>query len=341
MQNATVLGILQKYGLRAGTVFPAQKGYRNVSHPVRLEDGRIVNLILYKREPGIIETIRRTNKVSQFLADRGFPVRAPLEDRIVKVANGRTARYACLYNYLEGETIPWEAYTQNHIKLLGKSMAELHMALVKYAEPLPQVTNEYVSITTRMEHYFDDQPVSQAVQSKLNLKVQTKVFTRFQHILAFCEKLPGQQALHMDFVRSNILFGPDAVPRITGIIDFEKAAYGPVLFDVARTLAFLLVDCKYKPTEKIQKYFLESGYQKRGGRQLERIVVRGKDETRLLLDELIDLFLLYDFYKFLRHNPYEFLHQNEHFVRTRNLLLQRGVITTTSIGSPLAETLLQ
>lgn len=322
-------------------LYPVQKGYRNESHPARLEDGRMVNLILYKCEPGIVDIIRRSNTLGRFLADKGFAVRTPLENRIVQVAAAHAVRYACIYTYLEGETIPWEAYTQRHIKLLGQTMAEMHTALARYQEPLPHVTDEYAAIMHRLERYFADPQVRSAVRSKLNLSISDKVFTRFQHILSFCETLPGQQALHMDFVRSNILFASDREPRITGIIDFEKAAYGHPLFDVARTLAFLLVDCKYKPADKVRKYFLESGYQKRGHRRLGRVAVRTQGARRQLLEELVDLFLLYDFYKFLRHNPYEFLHQNEHYTRTRSLLLQRGVITTTPIGSPLAESLLQ
>lgn len=342
MQAVTVRRILSHYGLEAAEIAAVQKGYRNESYPVRLEDGRTVNLILYKREPGIVDTVRRANAVSRFLDGRGFPVRVPLDSRVVRVAAGGTARYAGVYTYLEGKTIPWEAYTQAHLKLLGQTMAEMHRALKGYDGPaLPKVAAEYQAIVARMRRYFADPHVARAASDKLELAVPRRVFTRLWHILDFCEKLPGQQALHMDFVRSNILFDGDREPRIAGIIDFEKAASGHQLFDVARTLAFLLVDCKYKPTDKVRKYFLTSGYQRHGRRQLERITVQGSGKRRLLLEELVDLFLLYDFYKFLRHNPYEFLAQNEHYIRTRNLLLECGVITTTPIGSALAETLLQ
>ncbi len=70
--------------------------------------------------------------------------------------------------------------------------------------------------------------------------------------------------LHMDFVRGNILYSQNHELRISGILDFEKAAYGSPLFDIARTYAFLLVDCKYKSEKEIGKYFLRSGYIKRG-----------------------------------------------------------------------------
>jgi len=330
MEYITVQRILDMYGLRAVQVYPSQKGYRNESHPVKLADGRMANVILYKSEPNVTELIKRVHDVSTFLAQAGLPVRAPIDTRTMRLTGKAHARYAGVYAYLPGETIPWEAYTQSHIKLLGQTLAELHSALTAYAgSSLPAVTDEYRIIIARMERYFSDVPVRQAMSEKLGLRVEAKVFTRLPYILSFCEKLPHQQALHMDFVRSNILFSHDHEPRVAGIIDFEKAAYGHLLFDVSRTLAFLLIDCKYKPADKVSKYFLDSGYQKRGHGRLEKIAVRGSGGQRPLLEELIDLFLLYDFYKFLRHNPYESLPQNEHFVRTRGLLLARNVITTT------------
>ncbi len=113
---------------------------------------------------------------------------------------------------------------------------------------------------------------------------------------------------------------------VTGILDFEKTAYGHPLFDIARSLAFLLIDCKYKDAAKIRKYFLQSGYAKRGQTTLPLINLHTRDTSVSLLEQLIDLFLLHDFYKFLLHNPYESLARNEHYQRTEQLLLERGLI---------------
>jgi aminoglycoside phosphotransferase (APT) family kinase protein len=120
----------------------------------------------------------------------------------------------------------------------------------------------------------------------------------------------------MDFVRGNILFSGF---EITGILDFEKTALGHPIMDMARTLAFLLVDCKYKTEEKVNKYFVQSGYTKRGANK-ETI----NDDDRGLL---VEMFLLYDLYKFLRHNPYESLYENEHYIRTKDILVKYGVIS--------------
>jgi Ser/Thr protein kinase RdoA (MazF antagonist) len=326
--NKTVLQqILEQYGLPASVVLSTEKGYRNESHPLILPDGQKVNLILYKSEPGILQKIQDANRVSNYLSKRGFPARRTVDDRIIQLRAGDRLQYGALYYYLPGVTIPWEAYTMAHIKLLGKTMSDMHMAL--QALPKPATTNvadEHLSIVGRMQRYFADEQVRKAIQEKLGLAISDRVFTQLEKIIRICRDLPDQQTLHMDFVRGNILFSKDPEPGITGILDFEKTACGSPLFDIARTFAFLLVDCKYKPSEKIRKYFLASGYNKKRARKFKNYQL---DDHETLLDALTELFLIYDFYKFLRHNPYESLHANEHFVRTRNLLQRYGIIELT------------
>ena len=340
MTAETVCRIVRMYGLEPSATHSMLSGYRNESYPVKLADGRFINVILYKREPDVVALIKRTNKLSSYLRAKQLPVRFPLDDRMMQLHTGAATRYAALYNFLNGSTIPWEAYTMEHLKLLGQSLAQLHDSVADYSDPtLPRVIDVCTAQCIRMERYFDETTVRQAVAIKLGLSVPRKVFTTARYILKNCEKLP-MQPLHMDFVRSNILFSENPI-RVVGILDFEKAAVGHPLFDIARTLAFLIVDCKYKPEPKIRKYFLLSGYQKRGKRQIEHIAVRTTLGRRPLLEYLIDFFLLHDLYKFLRHNPYESLADNEHFIRTRDLLLSRDVITTTTTGSQRQQELLQ
>jgi Ser/Thr protein kinase RdoA (MazF antagonist) len=323
--------ILKAYGLQYSHTLPMQKGYRNQSYPVVLQDGSIVNLILYKSEPGILAKIKNANAVSGFLADRGFPARHTVSSRIIRLhETGRDReKYGALYNYLDGHTIPWEAYTQDHIKMLGKVMSDMHAALAQFSyEQLSEVADEYLAINQRMRTYFSDVFVQRALADKLLLKIDPDIFGQFEQLLTGCKLLPGKQPLHMDFVRSNILFSDEPADgtvkvSISGILDFEKTAYGHPLFDIARTLAFLLVDCKYKEPAKIRKYFLGSGYIKRGEAMLP---VRHAQ----LLEPLVGLFLFYDFYKFLRHNPYESLPDNEHFIRTVELLMPRHLLRSVA-----------
>jgi Ser/Thr protein kinase RdoA (MazF antagonist) len=329
MYQETVARILQKYGLDYNKIDEPQKGYRNQSFPVHLTDGSTINLILYKREPGILEKIKAANAVSGYLHEQGFPARYAISSRIIQLKAEGYLKYGALYNYLDGHTIPWDGYTQDHLKVVGKTMSDMHAALVELSyDELADVTDEYLDIVVRMREYFSDASVQRALAEKLLLRVSPEVFDEFVQLLTGTKLLPGKQPLHMDFVRSNILFQEDDGEfkvKVSGILDFEKTAYGHPLFDIARTLAFLLVDCKYKESAKVRKYFLGSGYIKRGEATLP-------SKYMGMLDPLLNLFLFYDFYKFLRHNPYESLPDNEHFMRTAQLLIPRHlVVPTTSV----------
>ncbi len=335
MHDGLVERILQKYGVSYDRVFDVQKGYRNESYPVMITEGGMANLVLYKSEPGMLERVRRSNGVSNFLHTGGFPARHTIDDRLIRLTGSERVKYASLYAYLPGSTIPWEAYTQQHLKAIGKTMSDMHACLQNYevASDLPSVAIEYKRIFRRMLRYFDDPTIRAALRMKLSIEIDPAVMHNCIRILQASDSLPCQQALHMDFVRGNILFATDKAStsaEISGILDFEKTAYGHPIFDVARTLAFLLVDCKYKPQDKVLKYFLQSGYIKRGASSFRSVTIKGRSNAASLLDELVVIFLVHDFYKFLRHNPYEHLPLNEHFVRTRDILFERNIVQTVT-----------
>lgn len=314
-------------GLPIRTIDAPQSGYRNTSYPLRLTDGQTVNLILYKREPQIRFTIRAANLVSNHLAAQGFPTRRTLDSRIIAIRSGTTVRYGALYNYLPGQTIPWDGYTMDHIKLLGFAMGQMHRNLqaFPYTNRLLGAGTIHLSLSERIGAYMTQPGVIAAAQTKLGLSWAAMPFESLTTLWQQINKLPHHQPLHLDFVRGNILFGSAeptsrfAIDRlaITGILDFEKTAWGHPAIDLARTLAFLLVDCNNKTEAQIKRYFLDSGYHKRGN---------GQQPSPELLEPLINFFLIHDFYKFLRHNPYEYLPQNYHFRRTRDLLLSRNLL---------------
>lgn len=314
--------ILHFYGLTAKSFLTPEKGYRNHSHPVVLRDGTQVNLIVYKNEPGILPVIRAAHAVAAQAAHAGIPCRLQADPRILTIKSGGEVRYAALYVYLPGHTIPWDGYTMKHLKAVGEMLSNLHASLSNFAPPvaLESVIDTCLALTQRMESYFIQEGVQKALSEKLDLRIHPALFGRYSHILTACRQLKGGQPLHMDFVRGNILFDDSA--QITGVLDFEKTAHGPPIFDIARTYAFLLIDIPYKSEEKLYKYFITSGYNKRGKAHFSPIRFEGAP----LLDELVRFYLLYDFYKFLRHNPYESLPLNDHFVRTGAYLVRCGLI---------------
>lgn len=336
MQQATIARAYALYGIRDIHLLTRQKGYRNTSFPGILSNGIKLNFILYKNENLMKERIRRIHVVSRHLRQHGLPVRIPYDPRIITLQASGITQYGALYDYLPGSTIPWEGYTKHHIKLLGMALGRMHAVLpsLQVNNP-PHVSNEYVAICDRMAAYFASPGVQKALQHKLGLTITRGAFDFYKDVLRVADKLPGGHMLHMDFVRGNVLFekathqdtilqtGPH---RISGILDLEKTTYGHPVFDLARTLAFLLVDSKYKTAEEIRKYFLISGYVKRGKQKIPNITHGLSGQKKDLLEILIELFLVHDFYKFLRHNPYESLYENEHYMRTQTLLLEKGCV---------------
>jgi Ser/Thr protein kinase RdoA (MazF antagonist) len=321
------LEIAEQYGLRKARVLEAQAGYRSRIFPISAE-GKDICLAIYKNEPGILGRIKSANAMSNNLAAKGFPARKNADPRIIRIKAKNSTRYASLYEYLPGTVIPWEAYTRAHLKLSGSAMARMHLLLKGYPiDGLPAVETELILIAKRMSRYFMDGGVKNAMASRLNLSFSDELINRYAAIIRAARRLPDRQPLHMDFVRGNILFsGPNDDLSITGIIDFEKAAVGHRSFDVARSLAFLYSDSKYKTHEQVHKSFLISGYI-RGGGKLSKVVFKKDGVPIDLLESLMEFFWLHDFYKFLKHNPYQDLHGNEHYLWTAEILLKRGLLS--------------
>jgi Ser/Thr protein kinase RdoA (MazF antagonist) len=328
MGDEVITKVLRRYGVKHSRLLAIQKGYRNESHPIVLENGDTLNLILYKSEPNILSRIKRANAIADYLSNQGLPTRKTHDTRTISLSSGNHIKYGALYTYLQGKTIPWEAYTQEHLKVLGQTMSDMHYHLSRFPNKLENnIADEYSDIFERMCTYFSQITVQKALRSKLNLSVDIQTISNSRKILIECKKLKGQQPLHMDFVRGNVLFKSPKSPVLSGILDFEKTSQGHPLFDISRTLAFLFIDCKFKSETKIRKYFLYSGYTKRGKATLKDVRIKKKNSTGSLLEQLVTIFLLHDFYKFLRHNPYESLESNEHFVRTRNILVSRNCLS--------------
>lgn len=316
MYKSALPRVLDMYGIKYRHIFDCQKGYRNEIWPILTDSDEMINVTFYKREIGIVERIKNADAVSDFLSLSGLPVRKRIDNRTLMLKNGNLTTNIGVYNYLSGATIPWEAYTMEHIKTLGGTMSDMHAFLSQMpSNNLPSVYDEYLSIIKRMKRYFDKAEIQYAIKNKLDLQINLERLERYKELLQKYNEMPNQQSLHMDFVRGNILFEKD---KISGILDFEKTALGHPIMDIARTFAFLLVDCKYKTVDKVIKYFLYSGYQKRG-----RNKDIGDDNDR---SKFVEMFLFYDLYKFLLHNPYESLYLNEHYLRTRDILIKRGVI---------------
>lgn len=338
LTDAVARRILSEYGFSDTglSLKPAMHGYRNTVYPFTSNRGGGC-LIVYKPEKDITSRVRRVNRLGLELAAAGLPVRAPLDPRIMTIMHRNHLIPVAVYTYLPGGTIAWEGYTRRHLKLLGWALGSLHrhMQTIPMAT-YPTVVSLYSTILQRMAAYFQDTAIQTAMTDKLGVELDCRSLEHMKLFLGACGNLPTQ-VLHMDFVRGNILFGnpghgsPFAIGDIalTGIIDFEKAAAGHPLFDIARTLAFLYADCASKTPLQLRRYVIDAGYRKRGLHAVKATSVSLPDGIKCdVLETAVTLFLLHDLYKFLRSNPYESLQKNHHYCRTRDLLVQRKMMRT-------------
>lgn len=323
------------YNVAYFEVGSVQKGYRNESYRLKLASGEEVNLIFHKNEKEAYERIRSANKASAILSKVHFPVRTRYDTRMLKLSDSKKEIYAGLYTYLPGATIPWEAYAKDHIKLLGWAMSDMHGVWRQSQQCVAvDIIDELHPLLARMHRYFSTPEIQEALKTKLGIEA-VEDLQRFEPLLNRLGSMPMSEKhiLHMDLVRGNALFdnkgeSPWYIDNLylSGVIDFEKTAMGHPVFDIARTLAFLLVDCATKDRTSIYKYFLQSGYNKRGESSFRRDSRIAYLPAYQVLNQLIGFFLFHDFYKFLKHTPYESLESNHHFVRTRNILIDYGMI---------------
>lgn len=322
------------YCLDISKVRKLEGGFRNQCFKVDSDDKSYV-LIIYKAEKGIRKLIDNAHSVASLLHSKGFPVRTNLKtknkkDYIYKKISS-IYHFIALYNFLEGVTIPWEAYTRRHLKSIGKTLSDMHYAL-KNSEVKELKGNlpKWELITAKeissMKRYF--KKVEPWIIKKLKLKLNwLNIDKTFKNLIKDTGTYP-KNIMHYDFVRGNILFSNrinknfDIYP-ITGILDFEKVCVGPEITDIARTLAFLLVDCKFKDVITVCKRFLINGYIKRGKNKLDPNIFKTQEFNNSLI-----FFWLRDFWKFLEYNPYEYLHMNEHYKRTKKVLLDRKILLT-------------
>ncbi|HQM15633.1 MAG TPA: phosphotransferase [Candidatus Woesebacteria bacterium] len=320
---------------------PTQTGYRNCVVPLDPITSSLPKLclIFYKNEPRILPKIKLANQVSNNLAERGWPTRHTVGDhsRILVITLAAKPHYCCLYNYLPGTTIAWEDYTSHHLKLMGQALGFLHRDLLNFSQNIQSISsNECLNLKDKLNdlyNYFVRIDVLQAVEQKLKLQVHLKEFRSFLPLLEWLRQHRSHQLIHLDFVRGNLLFESlhTSTARtspfsscylkdskqtyfISGILDFEKVSLGAIELELARCLAFLLVDCERYPPSTIFKSFLLSGYTKRSCHSLPNLQ---------LIKPLIQLYLLIDFYHFLLHNPYEDLIFNHHYQNTVKLLNPR------------------
>jgi thiamine kinase-like enzyme len=307
-----------------------QEGYMNncidifISKPKQRYLGILYNRTRYSPNSRRV-FLEQVYEAAEFLDSEGIPSRTPRRTRdgthitSLKLASENTTRPFGLYSYLPGDTLPWEAYTRRHLRSLGKTMAAIHKIWEDYNGNSSHIPTwkKYLDLDhSKLSRYLSGN--APTILRKLSLTVD---ISKLNDLAERLSHLPEKgQLIHYDLVRGNVLFSKEKktdIYPVTGILDFEKVMLAPVSIDIARTLSFLLVDCRYKTDAEIYRYFRDEGY----GIQADRGI--GGIDNR---SPAVIYFWLRDLWKFLSANPYESLEQNFHFKRTVERLSENGFV---------------
>ncbi len=314
------------------------EGYMNncleISFPNR--DGKFI-IIVYNALnyflPKHKAQLEQAYETAEILSRHGIPCRIPHKTDTgrhlieVKIPGSENKHFFGIYNFLPGSTLPWEGWTRRHLRSLGSTMAKMH-EIWKAARIDTQNLPEWNSYLNHDYEHLCGYFIKNApyIQSKLSLKFDKEACDQLIDSIKQLSQSFESQLIHYDLVRGNVLFSDKKeklIYPIIGIIDFEKVMLAPVIVDIARTLAFLIVDCKYKTENEISRYFFDEGCLAQSENQ------QAKKFSLEALKPLVLYFWLRDLWKFLLSNPYESLKENYHFNKTVEQLIKHKLITTT------------
>lgn len=288
----------------------------------------LYNSMRYRGKKGN-DFLSTLSRVTEYLNEKGFNSRRAIKnkngDYITRItldtSNVLTnPRLLGVYDYIEGSTLEWDAYTRRHLRSAGMKMSQMHRLLKDYkgnVEAVTQWDNYLKTDSSRMLQYMNKN--TEHIINKLHLKFN---ITEAENLVSLLHQdtTTKNQLVHCDFVRGNILFSQKKLQNIyeiTGILDFEKLLFGPIEADISRTMAFLLVDCRYKSSHEIEQYFLTEGY---------ALLGKGASFSISQLNLYMIYYWLRDFWKFLECNPYEDLKKNYHFNKTTEILIEKGFL---------------
>ncbi|RMD98016.1 MAG: homoserine kinase, partial [Deltaproteobacteria bacterium] len=196
-------------------------GLANSNYRVETSEGAFILRLLERqsRDQASFEL-----RVLAFLAARDFPVPRPIPNREGALLGRYRGKDITLFSFIEGEMLR-EIQTL-HLQQVGGALARMHLALRTFPERRPNdydppfLEQELAALFERLPASYH--PLLQQLRDRLAQTAERRGI----------DALP-QGIIHGDLFVDNTKFAGD---RLSGILDFEVAAWGRYLFDVATCL---------------------------------------------------------------------------------------------------------
>lgn len=219
VRQAELEAFLVAYDLGALVEFSGiEAGIENTNYFVTTTAGRFV-LTLFEFTPR--DELGYFLDLMAFLADRGVPCPHPLAARDGTYLRSLNGRPAALVRRLEGRSIP-EPGTA-HCAQIGAALAGLHCA----GRDFPRARDNDRGRAWREQ-------VADLVANHLGAEDRALLATVVADDFLDAEADLPRGVIHADLFHDNALFTGE---RLSGIIDFYYAHTGPLLYDLAVTVA--------------------------------------------------------------------------------------------------------
>jgi homoserine kinase type II len=224
LEPAELENFLRSYGVGpVQAVEPLVGGIENTSYLVTAPGQRCV-VTLYEQDSP--EDVAAFLDLAAELSRRGVPCPRPLRGPRGYLGEIR-GKPAAAAPFVEGESV----FSPNalHMVALGRALATLHLAALDLDLPKggAHLTDVLCPLARRLaEEVREREPrLAELLESEA----------------AFQEGLPESELpaglIHADLFLDNVLFqGTEGAPEVSALLDFELAARGPLLFDLAVVL---------------------------------------------------------------------------------------------------------
>jgi len=263
--------IKKHYNLKISRIAPLGWGHGNMFFYIRA-DGKKYSARIARLRRNLKKRIMFEDRVTKYLTEQGISVKetVPTSDNkeFIEFEDGPIFQ---LQTFLEG-MIP-HPIRRFHIKKAGRFLRKFHDSSKYFYKELPEKLVK--------SHKLDLIPTTKDIKEGINLinlnwkykYHQTDVKGFQSAALDFLTKskeikdhptFKRLDFLHGDYNAGNVVFVND---KISGVLDFEHAAFGPSTYDYGYALAHYSFGFYRKDTKKIMQSFIK-GYGKADDKDL-------------------------------------------------------------------------
>lgn len=171
-----------------------------------------------------------------YLKHQGCPCPLPIKSKKGKYYHEFHGKYLSVSRHIEGVELPLEALTSSHLEVLGHALADLHLIGRGYKKG---IDNRF-GFTKIVAIYRE---VRKLLPSHLKNIVRV-LDDEVSYLENYLDNNLPKGIIHGDFFPDNVKFKGS---RLVGIVDFEAACRGKLIYDLATAVnALCYVDGRYR-----------------------------------------------------------------------------------------------